>query len=78
MYTIAFEGHNGVGKTTIAKALSKRLNAKYMYGVDEEVLKNGLKEKFIKDAYWLASALYWSYVNILDTKSQTFLCCTSS
>jgi len=20
----------------------------------------------------------WSYVNILDTKSQTFLCCTSS
>ena len=21
---------------------------------------------------------YWSYVNILDTKSQTFLCCTSS
>ena len=21
---------------------------------------------------------YWSYVNVLDTKSQTFLCCTSS
>ena len=23
-------------------------------------------------------AAEWSYVNILDTKSQTFLCCTSS
>ena len=23
-------------------------------------------------------SLEWSYVNILDTKSQTFLCCTSS
>ena len=23
-------------------------------------------------------AILWSYVNILDTKSQTFLCCTSS
>ena len=22
--------------------------------------------------------MLWSYVNILDTKSQTFLCCTSS
>ncbi|WP_195245435.1 hypothetical protein [Clostridium celatum] len=22
--------------------------------------------------------VFWSYVNILDTKSQTFLCCTSS
>ena len=22
--------------------------------------------------------ILWSYVNILDTKSQTFLCCTSS
>ena len=26
----------------------------------------------------VALSLEWSYVNILDTKSQTFLCCTSS
>ena len=25
-----------------------------------------------------SNVLNWSYVNILDTKSQTFLCCTSS
>jgi len=38
-----------------------------MYGVDEEVLKNGLKEKFIKDAYWLASALYF-IAGTMETK----------
>ena len=30
----------------------------------------------LKPAYDTNST--WSYVNILDTKSQTFLCCTSS
>lgn len=55
----AFEGHNGVGKTTIAKQVSKKLNAKYLYGVDEEVLIGGLKEKFIKDANWYSSALFF-------------------
>ena len=26
----------------------------------------------------IVQGTHWSYVNILDTKSQTFLCCTSS
>ncbi|MBI6077948.1 hypothetical protein H8J95_14555 [Clostridium perfringens] len=44
-------------------------------------------ESYIKSVYSrrketiervFADAKEWSYVNILDTKSQTFLCCTSS
>lgn len=38
-----------------------------MYGVDEEVLQNGLKEKFIKNAYWIASALYF-IAGTMETK----------
>ena len=38
----------------------------------EEDIRNGLEEKLD------ALVRHWSYVNILDTKSQTFLCCTSS
>ena len=37
-------------------------------------LKTGLTKT---DMGFLFTAI-WSYVNILDTKSQTFLCCTSS
>ena len=32
---------------------------------------------FQLDSFHISQAI-WSYVNILDTKSQTFLCCTSS
>ena len=56
---IAFEGHNGVGKSTIAQKLAKRINGKYIYGVDTDSLEKGLKEKFIKDAFWYASALHF-------------------
>ena len=34
-----------------------------------------LENKLDLDVYFADA---WSYVNILDTKSQTFLCCTSS
>lgn len=64
---IAFEGHNGVGKSTIAKEFSKRINAKYLYGVDEDSLENGLKEKFIKKASWYASALHF-FAGCMETK----------
>lgn len=56
---IAFEGHNGVGKSTVALEFSKRINARYLYGVDQDSLNNGLKEKFIKKASWYASALHF-------------------
>ena len=32
----------------------------------------------IKSEMYYNFRFEWSYVNILDTKSQTFLCCTSS
>lgn len=56
---IAFEGHNGVGKTSVARELSNRLEANYFYGVDSDSLQNGLKDKFIKEAYWFASAIHF-------------------
>lgn len=34
------------------------------------------REKGVK--FTMDDLANWSYVNILDTKSQTFLCCTSS
>ena len=63
----AFEGHNGVGKSSIAKEVAKKINAKYLYGVDQDVLKRDLKETFIKDAYWYASALFFLSGN-METK----------
>ena len=41
--------------------------------IDDVLGKNELVQKLVKDVLE-----NWSYVNILDTKSQTFLCCTSS
>ena len=55
----AFEGHNGVGKSSVAKQVAINVKAKYLYGVDEEVLISGLKEKFIKKASWYSSALFF-------------------
>ena len=44
------------------------------------IIANLIKEYDIHTADDIQDALkdLWSYVNILDTKSQTFLCCTSS
>ena len=38
-------------------------------GIDDGAKDDEMAVKMLK---------IWSYVNILDTKSQTFLCCTSS
>ena len=61
--------------------------------IDDVIGKNGLVQRLIKDVLenilevemgeHLGRDKYdrqtdWSYVNILDTKSQTLLCCTSS
>lgn len=55
----AFEGHNGVGKSSVAKKVSINIKAKYLYGVDEDTLVLDLKEKFIKKASWYSSALFF-------------------
>lgn len=64
---IAFEGHNGVGKSTVAKNFSNITKGKFLYGVDEESLENGLKEKFIMDAKWYPSALHF-IAGTMETK----------
>lgn len=63
-FIIAFEGHNGVGKSTIINKLNKimkenNLNSEEFYGVDKDSLNNGLKEKFIMYAEWYPSALHF-------------------
>lgn len=55
----AFEGHNGVGKSSVAKHVAINIKARYLYGVDEDTLILGLKEKFIKKASWYSSALFF-------------------
>lgn len=58
------------------KDMLKRLN--------EKILNNDFFDKKYLQAIDIDELLdlrdnkEWSYVNILDTKSQTFLCCTSS
>ena len=47
--------------------------------IDDYINKINEHKLSIVDALCeLTSKEVWSYVNILDTKSQTFLCCTSS
>lgn len=55
----AFEGHNGVGKSSVARQVAANIKAKYLYGVDEDTLIAGLKEKFIQKSSWYSSALFF-------------------
>ncbi|OON96923.1 MAG: hypothetical protein ATN36_04645 [Epulopiscium sp. Nele67-Bin005] len=56
---IAFEGHNGVGKSHVVKNFSRKINGEYYYGIEDSLLQDDLKTTFIKDTYWYASALYF-------------------
>ena len=38
----------------------------------------GTRLRALREEKGLTLEQVWSYVNILDTKSQTFLCCTSN
>ena len=60
---IAYHGSFHDGKELYTMSNVKRKDSK------NRNLRNGESQR--KDGRW-------SYVNILDTKSQTFLCCTSS
>ena len=62
--------------------VSNEKNSKYYEAISEleifleQEIGNNI-HKYIEDTC-NKKIIYWSYVNILDTKSQTFLCCTSS
>ena len=61
---IAFEGHNGVGKTTIAKYLGDKYENEgwiQSYGVDNRFIDSELKEVFSckTEAPWLPSFMYF-------------------
>ena len=60
---VAYHGSFHDGKELYTMSNVKRKDSK------NRNLRNGESQR--KDGRW-------SYVNILDTKSQTFLCCTSS
>ena len=64
--------------------MSKELLREYIkeqnFTSPNEIL-NALKDMFkdvLQESLEAEIDEAWSYVNILDTKSQTFLCCTSS
>lgn len=61
---IAFEGHNGVGKTTIAKYLGEKYKNEgwiQSYGVDNRFIDSKLKDVFSckTEAPWLPSFMYF-------------------
>ena len=66
--------HNPIKVSDIANYIC--LNRSYLSTVFQNNL-NMSPQKFLME-FRITKAATWSYVNILDTKSQTFLCCTSS
>ena len=66
-----------VNKSQIARELGvdPRTVGKYLNGYIRPTTRN---RKSKLDEFEAIISELWSYVNILDTKSQTFLCCTSS
>jgi hypothetical protein len=63
----------------VHKSLLKNEQLKQLEKLQNYIFKKqGLKSKLSVGRKNKLSKSDWSYVNILDTKSQTFLCCTSS
>lgn len=56
---VAFEGPNGVGKTHVCRRLSQRLGWPSLRGVPGPWEEATLKTHMLRDADWLASALYF-------------------
>ncbi len=56
---VAVEGPNGVGKTLLCSLLSKRLGFPEIRGVPAAWEETSLKLRMIRDADWLASAMYF-------------------
>ena len=54
--------------------INKKINS--IHALNRYLVSTGsMKEIVVENS---KDRIKWSYVNILDTKSQTFLCCTSS
>lgn len=58
-FTIAIEGHNGCGKSTIVKMLAHHYAVPYNLGIPNDFLAGELKYKMIAETYWEASCMYF-------------------
>lgn len=58
-YLIAVEGPNGVGKSLLCAMLSEGMGFRYLRGVPPEWEAPAMKLRMIRDADWLASAMYF-------------------
>jgi thymidylate kinase len=58
-YLIAVEGPNGSGKSLLCSLLTERLGLSYLRGVPAEWEIPAMKLRMIRDADWLASAMYF-------------------
>ena len=58
-FTIAIEGPNGVGKTTLCAGLTGRLKVPSCLGTDPAWFTPAFKTRMIRDAEWHASALFF-------------------
>lgn len=58
-FVVAIEGPNGIGKTTLCTRLSERFGWPLLRGVPGDWEKAAIKLHMIRDADWLASALYF-------------------
>ena len=56
---VAIEGPNGVGKSTLCKALAEALPAECCLGIDGAWFAEPFKTRMIRDADWLASAMFF-------------------
>ena len=54
-----------------------RTQSSLLESMEEKQITTDGTTRYLEKPF-LVIATQWSYVNILDTKSQTFLCCTSS
>ena len=58
-FVVAIEGPNGAGKSTLCAALAAALDAPNCLGTDPAWMSEPFKVRMIRDADWLASALFF-------------------
>ena len=58
-FVVALEGPNGVGKSTLCRALCDMLHAPCCLGTDAAWFSEAFKVRMIRDAEWHASAMFF-------------------